>query len=323
MTVPETAVDEDDGLVFREDEVGLAGERAVERAVHRETIAETVEDRAQGEFGFRVAPANAGHDLGALFRSEDVHTGTERGMWNSQSGNVIGGSGIAEYHGRVVFEDMQLWIDPVKRSGPEAMAVDEWLLETVEAPVLRVYGWLGEWGTVGYFGKLADARISFPEVEWVRRWTGGGTVDHRADWTYSVIVPDGEPLVSLRGAESYLTIHAVLADVLQREGIDARLSTGAEATGAAACFENPVSHDLVGAGNRKIAGAGQRRTKRGLLHQGSVAAACEPDASRHRAERLAAAMAARWVNRDFLPPAEVIALKIRGRYALEAWTGRR
>ncbi len=203
------------------------------------------------------------------------------------------------------------------------MAVDEWLLETAGVPVLRVYAWLGEWGSVGYFGQLAKARISFPEVAWVRRWTGGGTVDHRADWTYSVIAPEGEPLAGLRGAESYRAIHAVLAEALRREGLDARLSSGAEETGAAACFENPVSHDLVNADRRKIAGAGQRRTKRGLLHQGSVAATCEPELSRQRAERLAAVMAARWELRDFHPPEDVIGRKVTERYALDAWTQRR
>ena len=40
----------------------------------------------------------------------------------------------------MVFERLLLWLDPVKRPGPEAMAVDEWLLETAAQPILRVYG---------------------------------------------------------------------------------------------------------------------------------------------------------------------------------------
>jgi hypothetical protein len=71
----------------------------------------------------------------------------------------------------VVFERLHLWIDPLERPGPEAMAVDEWLLENATLPVLRVYRWRGEWGSVGYFGKLAEARHSFPGISWVRRWT--------------------------------------------------------------------------------------------------------------------------------------------------------
>lgn len=230
---------------------------------------------------------------------------------------------MAGYHGRVVFDVLQLWIDPVRRPGPKAMAVDEWLLETAEVPVLRVYEWQGDWGSVGYFGGLSEARASFPGVEWVRRWTGGGIVDHRADWTYSVIAPAGQPLAGLRGAESYQCIHAALAEALCATGIHARLSTGLEQTGAAACFENPVSHDLVDDSGRKLAGAGQRRTKLGLLHQGSVAHVGEPVVSLDRAKCLASALAVDWDLREFHPPEELIAAKVAERYGLPAWTARR
>lgn len=229
----------------------------------------------------------------------------------------------APYHRRVIFERLALWMDPVNRPGPEAMAVDEWLLETADEPVLRIYGWHGAWGSVGYFGKLDEARASFPGVEWVRRWTGGGTVDHRADWTYTVVAPGRGTLAGLRGAESYRVIHSALAEALVEEGMEARLSTGDEETGAALCFENPVSHDLVGAANRKLAGAGQRRTRKGLLHQGSVAAPCDPAASPARAERLAARLAGEWKPRAFEPPAEIIREKILTRYTAPAWTLRR
>ena len=226
------------------------------------------------------------------------------------------------YPGRVIFERLQLWLDPVERRGPEAMAVDEWLLETVETPVLRVYRWLGDWGSVGYFGNLSEARASLPGIEWVRRWTGGGTVDHRADWTYTVVVPVGEPLAGLRGPGSYRILHAALAACLRAEGIEAWLSSGAEKTGAALCFENPVSHDLMGSAGRKIAGAGQRRTNRGLLHQGSVAVACGTRESEIRAEGLASGLARTAERVEFQPPGGVVLEKVRLRYSLPGWTER-
>ena len=227
------------------------------------------------------------------------------------------------HDGRMVFERLHVWVDPAERPGPEAMAVDEWLLDTADAPVLRVYRWLGDWGSVGYFGSLADARVSFPGISWVRRWTGGGTVDHRADWTYTVVAPADEKLVRLRGAESYRAIHSALAAALADEGLQVALSTGAGQTGAAACFENPVGHDLVDAAHRKLAGAGQRRTVRGLLHQGSVALPCDCEIYRSRAKSLAKKLARQWRERSFAPPDEAIARKVRDRYALEAWTARR
>lgn len=221
-----------------------------------------------------------------------------------------------------VFEQLQLWLDPQRRPGPEAMAVDEWLLATATAPVLRVYGWQGNWGSLGYFGKLAEARTAFPEIDWVRRWTGGGTVDHRADWTYTVVAPAGSALAGLRGAESYRILHAALAEALAAEGIRARLSSGADQTGAAFCFENPVGHDLVDPTGRKLAGAGQRRTRHGLLHQGSVAAACDAAFSKIRAARLATALAETWQAVDFQPPEPRIGRMISTRYGCPAWTGR-
>lgn len=223
-----------------------------------------------------------------------------------------------------IFENLRLWVDPIERPGPEAMAVDEWLLESTATPVLRVYRWLGNWGSVGYFGAIGEAKAAFPGVAWVRRWTGGGTVDHRTDWTYTVVVPAHEALAKCRGAASYRILHAALAATLVAEGINVRLSTGADATGGNLCFENPVSYDLVGPAGRKLAGAGQRRTRSGLLHQGSVAVpAADTAFFAHRAEGLAGRMASQWQAMEFEPPADVIARKIAERYGRQAWTGRR
>jgi lipoate-protein ligase A len=203
------------------------------------------------------------------------------------------------------------------------MAVDEWLVEVVKSPILRIYRWSGEWGSLGYFGNLAEARGALVGVDWVRRWTGGGMVDHRAAWTYSVVMPAGEALAGQRGAESYRMLHAALAGVLVGEGMDVRLSSGAEETGAGLCFENPVSHDLVDAAGRKIAGAGQRRTRMGLLHQGSVALPCDGNFSRSRGESLAAALCPVWNPVEMNPPVGVIDEKVRNRYGMESWLGRR
>ena len=229
----------------------------------------------------------------------------------------------ASYHRRVIFANLLLWMDPVTRPGPEAMAVDEWLLATATGPVLRVYAWQGPWASIGYFGNLAEARAAIPGVQWVRRWTGGGVVDHRADWTYTVVAPGHEPLAGWRGAESYQQLHRALQETMQAEGLAARLSEGAEQTGAALCFENPVNHDLVGTDGRKLAGAGQRRTRRGLLHQGSVAAAAGPEESRSRGELLAARLAAAWQPCALQPDAELIARLVAERYARPEWTSRR
>ena len=172
-------------------------------------------------------------------------------------------------------------------------------------------------------GKLHDAQLAISGVQWVRRWTGGGVVDHRADWTYTVVAPTSEPLAHRRGAESYQHLHQALEETLRKEGQAARLSTGAEQTGAALCFENPVPHDLVGGDGRKLAGAGQRRTRQGLLHQGSVAAAADPAVSLQRAKRLATHLSAAWQIAQLEPPSDWIARKSADRYGAAEWTHRR
>jgi lipoate-protein ligase A len=226
-------------------------------------------------------------------------------------------------------QTFSLWVDPVKRPGPEAMAVDEWLLEHASGPMLRVYGWSGAWGSLGYFGRMAAAQSAFEGLQWVRRWTGGGIVDHRRDWTYTVVAPAGTWLAGLRGAESYRVIHQALARVLAGEGLEVRLSDGSAVTGAASCFANPVGHDLVGADGRKLAGAGQRRGHRGLLHQGSLALpGAEPAISRLRAESLAAQLAdvtgsADWHHCQPEVPGDWISDRVRKRYGDPDWTLRR
>ena len=170
------------------------------------------------------------------------------------------------------FPVLRVWCDPVARSGPECMAVDELLLQGLdEEPVLRFYDWDGAWVSVGYFGDLEAAREVFGEsVSLVRRWTGGGVVDHRDDITYSLMIPRDHAVAKQRGVESYAAIHAAVVEALGACGVEAHLIAVDGEGDSAQCFEKPVAWDVVDAAGNKLAGAGQRRTRWGLLHQGSV-----------------------------------------------------
>lgn len=220
-------------------------------------------------------------------------------------------------------EGLQLWLDPVARTGPEAMAVDEWLIE-LKKPILRVYQWQGKWGSCGYFDSLSKAMDSFPELnQWVRRWTGGGTVDHRSDWPYTLVIPSLNDKQRLGGLDSYRAIHRALITALEPEGVDIKLSCGSEETGVAACFENPVTYDLVDSKGGKIAGAGQKRTKSGLIHQGSVALAATDQTTKQRAERLADALAQdEWEAFQEEPPEDVLR-QLLVRYEDADWLSKR
>lgn len=210
---------------------------------------------------------------------------------------------------------MELWFDPIARSGPEAMAVDQWLLETRAMPMMRVYRWDGSWGSLGYFGKISEAKVMFSGLNWVRRWTGGGIVDHRNDWTYSLIVPSQFEVARMKGGESYRAIHRVLAEVLAAEHGAPALASG-RGNGGGVCFENAVEFDVVSELGRKLAGAAQRRAKDGLLHQGSVAVEGE---SRLRGELFAEQISESWWEMELEVDRGRVESLVAKRYGTEGW----
>lgn len=146
------------------------------------------------------------------------------------------------------------------------MAVDEALLRLVADPVLRIYRWSEPAVSIGYFqpcGLVPADRI------FVRRYTGGGLVDHAADFTYTLVFPKEHPLYEAGTAASYETIHAAVAEALDQTGHTAALAPANAPTDSPSCFEKPVKFDVVTAAG-KLAGAAQRRTRHGCLHQGSI-----------------------------------------------------
>jgi lipoate-protein ligase A len=168
-----------------------------------------------------------------------------------------------------VFERLVLIEDPVPRAVGLQMGVDQALLETSPLPVLRTYRWDSPCVTIGYFESHAAAQRAHPALPVVRRWTGGGLVLHGADAPYSLIVPRREAFTEVRPSDAYRLIHGLLARYLGRRLPGVTLAQTEAPRLGSACFENPVPADLLLEG-RKVGGAGQRRTRLGLLHQGSL-----------------------------------------------------
>lgn len=199
------------------------------------------------------------------------------------------------------------------------MALDEVLLGETSRPLLRVYGWERRSVSYGYFEPWEPVAVAYPGRERVRRWTGGGVVAHGDDWTYSLIVPRCESFARLNAADSYRIIHDLLADAMRgcaRAGDEISLTPASFEKISRACFENPAQHDLL-VGGRKIAGGAQRRSRYGLLHQGSVQGVEVPgDFAGRFAYRLA---------KECLPGVlaasteEEAAVLARSKYATEAW----
>lgn len=138
----------------------------------------------------------------------------------------------------------------------------------------RHYNWRRPAFTFGYSQKIDYIRTQLPQddvYDITRRSTGGGLVDHRDDWTYALVIPRGHPLFDRPGPRIYHNIHEALAGALNELGAQVRLQTRAPEKPAGRCFERPELDDVVNAETgRKVAGAALKRSKHGVLLQGSV-----------------------------------------------------
>ncbi len=152
------------------------------------------------------------------------------------------------------------------------MALDEALLEAAPRlgqPVLRFYGWTEPAASFGYFQKYAEIERATVLRPLVRRPTGGGLVPHDADWTYSLAFPPVHDWYALTATESYRRVHEWISAAFLRLDIATELALGRKVALPGQCFAGHEKSDVLWRG-RKIAGAAQRRTRAGLLIQGSV-----------------------------------------------------
>ncbi len=169
-----------------------------------------------------------------------------------------------------------LWRDSLRREGYENMAADELLSRRPEA-WLRVYGWARPAVSFGYFDTAREASSLFPGegIEYIRRWTGGGIVDHRIGYTYTLTLPAREGVMYPQSQKLYEWIHGALAHALQACGVECSLLKEDAPDGGRACWASPVASDIVDKAGHKLAGAGQRRCRGAVLHQGLIQQ-CEP-----------------------------------------------
>ena len=206
-----------------------------------------------------------------------------------------------------MFASLDIYHDESSRTAPMNMAVDEALLERATAPSIRFYQWDHPALSFGYFGRCADVAVENRDL--VRRWTGGGIVFHGDDLTYSIVIPARDPAFTESSMSIYEKVHGAICKTFVAYGQAAKVATamsfdrgrglwgvhapsragdralavanfvedfgeGAEirTRGACAsqmCFANSVRCDVL-INDRKVAGAAQRRTRRGLLQQGSI-----------------------------------------------------
>jgi lipoate-protein ligase A len=233
---------------------------------------------------------------------------------------------------RPLFTDLTIYHDEKPQSAAMNMAIDEALLEYATAPSIRLYRWRSPALSFGYFGKFSDVAIYAAERDLVRRWTGGGIVFHGDDLSYSIVIPVSDPAFNESSIAIYEKIHRALAEALDGVGGRAVVAGGVDpgrialskhaAVSASGynCFANPVRADVMMDG-RKVAGAAQRRTRRGLLQQGSIQGiAVNTDLAQKFAQALSNNCGEFELNKQTVERAEELAQQ---KYGTESWQRKR
>jgi len=166
-----------------------------------------------------------------------------------------------------------------KETGAENMATDMWLLEHMHSCsglVFRRYGWAKPQVTFGY-GQKADWVAQETQKDLtslVRRPTGGGIVHHGTDLTYCLILSKGSAGEHIPPMQLYGLIHQRWGEVLDTQNIENCLMPCPEKKRSGipgVCFKEPVGRDLMnGNATRKLGGAAMKRTRKGVLIQGTL-----------------------------------------------------
>ena len=162
------------------------------------------------------------------------------------------------------------------------MALDEALLEAMPhlgKPLLRFFAWAERAASFGYSQRYAEVEGATVLRPLILRPTGGGLVPHDADWTYSLVFPADAEWYSLPAVDSYRRAHDWLRAAFAKLNVVTELAPDCHRAGPGQCFVGHEQFDLLWRG-KKIAGAAQRRTRNGLLIQGSV----QPPAAIARAD---------------------------------------
>ncbi len=158
------------------------------------------------------------------------------------------------------------------------MALDQALLETATKvdfiPTLRFYRWSPPALSIGRFQAITEIDLNACAahgIDIVRRPTGGKSILHLEDFTYSIILPPGFALPN-DVVESYAFICGGILAALDRLGLKSAIQSGDPARYSrieGACFSVSTQADLEYLG-RKICGSAQLRRHRAVLQHGSI-----------------------------------------------------
>lgn len=163
--------------------------------------------------------------------------------------------------------------------GATNMAVDEAILNAVidgiSLPTLRFYAWSPPCLSLGRSQGLAEADLAACRaagVDVVRRPTGGRSILHTDELTYSIALLQTDARTEGGVVEGYRRLSEGLLAGLRRLGVDATQAAGQRTPGSEmtpVCFETPSDYEITVAG-RKLVGSAQWRARGGVLQQGTL-----------------------------------------------------
>jgi len=174
-------------------------------------------------------------------------------------------------------------VETKPKNALEIMQQDRDLLDQIrleQVPILHLYEWKGPSVTYGHFLDPLEffslQRLEKEGITLAKRPTGGGIIFHLWDFAFSVLVPASHRGYSQNTLENYAYVNEAVLETVQeflqiREGAELTPQEG-ELIGPGAqyfCMAKPTKYDVM-IGGKKAAGAAQRKTKEGFLHQGSI-----------------------------------------------------
>jgi lipoate-protein ligase A len=157
------------------------------------------------------------------------------------------------------------WIKDKHRNAVINMSIDEMLFNKYNGiPVLRTYYWDNSYTTIGYFQKANEVVAK----DFVRRFTGGLTVDHQHDISYCFIASSKYWNVYNQN-ETYKIIHSAIKKALEECGVYVTMLEEKTDHVDNICVNTFYINDLVFE-SKKIVGSCLRRRGNKIIVQGSV-----------------------------------------------------
>jgi len=168
-----------------------------------------------------------------------------------------------------------LYLNPLKLTGPEQMAIDLFLLEKSFIDdsfhmALRFYTWDGDWLSIGKNQKdlplIWLKLLKNQKLQIVRRPSGGKAVLHSKGLTYAIIWK----YPPRNKKESYLKTTQWLKNGIKKAGVDIFFGDQAVNISTSNCFSNSTLADLVDENKNKYIGRAQYWKKGHLLQHGET-----------------------------------------------------